>query len=125
MGKKHGSGKETAILFGVTAEYQGSFYEDQRHGYGIRSWGEWKYIGEWRNGDRQGYGTTRFSNGFTYIGEYRKNRRWGQGSLFYPDGSKLVGTFENGWPWIGEHLDNGVILGTYRVGAYSREGQEY
>ncbi len=55
-----------------------------------------KYVGEFRNGKRNGQGTFTFSNGDTYVGEFRDHQPNGQGTSTYADGDKYVGEFRNG-----------------------------
>ena len=40
-----------------------------------------KYVGEWRDNRRDGYGTNTFPNGETYVGEWKDDKRNGQGTL--------------------------------------------
>ena len=123
MGKKHGIGREEITIFGDTIEYEGTFRDGERNGYGIRASNDWKYIGEWYDGKRQGYGTTIFGNGFAYVGFYAENQRSGQGTLFYPDGSTFVGSFERGRPLNGERIDGDVFVGVYKNGIYEQIGE--
>ena len=44
-----------------------------------------RFVGEFRNGKRNGQGTFTFANGDRYVGEFRDDKRNGQGSLFGPD----------------------------------------
>ena len=47
-----------------------------------------KYIGEFKNGIRHGYGTTFFTRGDVYVGEYNNGKRHG---LEYLNGKMEIG----------------------------------
>ena len=55
-----------------------------------------KYVGEYRDGERNGQGTFTFHSGDKYVGEYRDGERNGQGTYTYADGKKDVGSYKNG-----------------------------
>lgn len=55
-----------------------------------------KYVGEFRDGKRNGQGTLTFGKGGRYVGEFRDGTFNGQGALMYPSGSKYVGEFRDG-----------------------------
>jgi len=40
-----------------------------------------KYVGEWKDGERTGWGTLTFANGVKYVGGFRNGRWHGQGAL--------------------------------------------
>ena len=65
--------------------------------FGIFKWetGD-KYLGEWKNGNRNGKGVFIWKTGDKYEGEYKDGKRDGQGILTYSNGSKYVGEWENG-----------------------------
>ena len=79
----------------------------------------YKYVGEWKNGMRDGKGTETFADGYKYVGEFKYGNRSGQGTETYPDGYKYVGelkynkrngqgteTYPDGWTYTGEFKDN-------------------
>ena len=39
-----------------------------------------KYVGEWKDNNRNGQGTYTYANGDKYVGEYRDDKRHGQGT---------------------------------------------
>jgi hypothetical protein len=54
-----------------------------------------KYVGEYKNGTRNGQGTETFANGQKYVGEYKNGARNGQGTFTFPNGDKYVGEYKN------------------------------
>ena len=77
-----------------------------------------KYVGEWRDGKRNGQGTVTFANGEKYVGEWENDKRNGQGTYTWANGNKYVGEFKdskldglgtvtwaNGDKYVGEHKD--------------------
>ena len=74
-----------------------------------------KYTGEFKNGKRNGQGTTIFPNGEKYVGEYKDGERNGKGTQTWSDGAKYVGDWKDG-------LRSGQ--GTFYAanGSVSREG---
>jgi len=56
-------------------------------------------------------GTFTFPNGKKYVGEWKEGRKDGQGTDIFPDGSKGIGEFREGRPWNITHRDkNGNII---------------
>lgn len=51
------------------------------------------YTGDWRNGTRNGNGTTHFKDGAIYTGEYKKGLEHGSGFIHYPNGNTLDAEF--------------------------------
>ena len=49
-----------------------------------------KYVGEFKNGNRNGQGTYTFSNGDIYVGEWKDGKQNGQGTYTYSNGDKYV-----------------------------------
>jgi len=78
-----------------------------------------KYVGFWKDGNRNGHGTNTFPGGSKYVGEWKDDNRNGHGTQTFPDGSKYVGgwkdgkmygqgtyTWANGHKYVGEWKDN-------------------
>lgn len=76
------------------------------------------YVGEWKDGKKNGHGTTLSSSGAMYIGEYKDDQRNGQGTYIWASGAKYVGEYNDGkrngqgsytWPdgekYVGEWKD--------------------
>jgi len=51
------------------------------------------YTGDWRNGTRNGNGTTHFKDGAIYTGEYKTGLEHGSGFIHYPNGNTLDAEF--------------------------------
>ena len=54
-----------------------------------------KYVGEWRNGKRNGQGTFT-TNSDKYVGEFRNDRRHGRGTLALANGQVKEGIWKDG-----------------------------
>ena len=50
-----------------------------------------KYVGEFKDGKRNGQGTYTWADGRKYVGEFKDEKRHGQGTFTFPDGGKYVG----------------------------------
>lgn len=99
---------ELSTPFGK-GRYVGDFVNGEFDGYGRLeipiSWTEREiYIGYWSEGYRQGRGTHWNGKGNLYIGEWRNNKRNGQGSYFY----NLPGWRENQHTefWLKDNFEN-------------------
>ena len=53
------------------------------------------YVGEFRNGKRNGQGTYTWKNGNRYVGQFVDDKIEGQGTFTFRDGAKYVGSFRN------------------------------
>ncbi|MDA9148891.1 hypothetical protein N9O08_03185 [Alphaproteobacteria bacterium] len=62
-----------------------------------------KYVGDWKNGNRNGKGVFTWKTGDEYEGEYKDGKRHGQGILTYSNGDKYEGDWVNGH-WTGEGI---------------------
>ncbi|MFN3849197.1 MAG: M48 family metalloprotease [Spirosomataceae bacterium] len=66
-------------------------------GTAINSKTDEKYVGEWRNGKREGWGTEfNVDNSKKYEGNFKNNRYNGNGTLFFKNGERYVGKFKDG-----------------------------
>ncbi len=78
-------------------------------GYGTFSYpnGD-KYVGNWKNGDKEGQGTLTLANGINYVGGWKNGKRSGQGVSTIPNGNKYVGERLCRFPasGVGEGLGN-------------------
>jgi len=82
-------------------KYQGQVKDGKPNGLGIlispkySNRAEWKYVGSWENGERNGQGTLTYSSGGKYVGGWKNGKEHGQGtSTGY--GEKYVGSWKNG-----------------------------
>ena len=55
-----------------------------------------QYVGEYKDGKRDGQGTYIFSNGDKYVGEFQDGQRQGQGTLTFANGNEYVGEWKTG-----------------------------
>ena len=55
----------------------------------------YKYVGEWKNGKRNGYFTATYTNGDTYVGEFKDDVFNGRGTYTSASGNKYVGEYKN------------------------------
>ncbi|POM59197.1 AAA domain containing hypothetical protein, partial [Phytophthora palmivora] len=62
-----------------------------------------EYVGEWKDGQRHGYGIERMENGELYEGYWAHDRHNGPGELVLSDGSRYDGTFRRGL-WHGHGI---------------------
>lgn len=77
--------------------YVGEWRNNNRNGMGTFTWADGaRYVGQYLNGDRHGFGTMTWPDGNQYVGEYRANERNGQGTFTFPGGNRYVGEFRNG-----------------------------
>ena len=54
-----------------------------------------KYVGEYKDGKRNGQGTATFPSGSKYVGEFKDGKYNGQGTYTFANGSKYVGEFKD------------------------------
>ena len=54
-----------------------------------------KYMGEWKNDKRAGFGISERSDGLKYEGEWFNNKKYGHGVTTFKDGSKEEGKYKN------------------------------
>tara|TARA_Y100000588_G_C13719369_1_gene696555 strand:+ start:151 stop:369 length:219 start_codon:yes stop_codon:yes gene_type:complete len=52
-----------------------------------------RYVGEWKDGMPQGYGTQTFDNGNKFVGEFEDGFLHGEGIFIDKDGINCAGTF--------------------------------
>ena len=64
-----------------------------------------KYVGECKDGERNGQGTFTNPDGGKYEGEWKDGDFDGQGTETWSDGSKYVGEYKDGEPWNGTYDD--------------------
>lgn len=54
-----------------------------------------KYVGQWKDGKREGEGVCTFSNGTKYVGQWTNNKRHGHGTLYRVGNEPLTGQWTN------------------------------
>ena len=78
------------------SRYVGKYRDNQRNGQGTLTFANGdKYVGEWKDGKENGQGTYTFVDGDKYVGEWRDSKRNGRGTQTYSDGSGYVGEFRD------------------------------
>jgi hypothetical protein len=85
-----------AITYPNGAKYVGNFKNGKYDGYGTLTYSEAKYVGNFKNGERNGYGAITYPNGAKYVGNFKNGKYDGYGTFTYSDGSKYVGNFKDG-----------------------------
>ena len=86
---------EKTHTYPSSSQHVGEMKDDQgtvTGGKGIHVFG---YVGEWKDGKKNGQGTYTYSNGGQYVGEYEKDKRHGQGAYTKSNGDKYVGEWRN------------------------------
>jgi hypothetical protein len=78
-------------------KYVGEYKDGKKNGQGTYTYANGdKYNGEYKDDKRHGQGTYTYPSGEKYIGEYKDDNRHGQGTYTYPDGEKYVGEYKDG-----------------------------
>ena len=89
-------------------------YKHDCHGVRIFENGD-KYVGNFRDNTKNGWGTYSFSNGDQYHGRFKGGKINYQGTYTYSDGSKTIGDWKNG-------ILNGYAIMTFPNGDINKEG---
>ena len=79
-------------------QYEGEFVNDKYEGKGKYNYEDGKYyIGEWKNGLRNGRGILYYKNGnILYEGDFVNDKFEGNGKYIWEDGSYYIGLWKNG-----------------------------
>ena len=97
-------------------KYVGEYREGKKDGQGIFTFSDGeKYDGEWKNDKRNGIGKNVWANGSMYIGEWKSNKQNGFGTFSFANGDRDVGQ------WIDNKL-NGDAVQYYSDGSIFRQG---
>jgi TPR repeat protein len=84
-----------------------------------------KYVGEWRDGKRDVYGSYTYANGNKHVGEYKDSKANGQGTYTYANGNKYVGKFKddkkNGQGTF-TYANGGKYVGKFKDDKYNGQG---
>ena len=76
------------------SSYDGDIMDGKPDGQGTYIWPDGdKYVGAWKNGQREGLGCHSRTNGFIFIGEFHNNLPHGEGFYVGPDGICYSGTW--------------------------------
>ena len=69
--------------------YVGEFKDGKRNGKGTATLAAGEtYVGEWKDDKFNGHGTLTLATGETYAGEWKDGKRNGRGAQTFPDGGK-------------------------------------
>nr|QBK91512.1 MAG: F-box and MORN repeat protein [Pithovirus LCPAC302] len=75
--------------------YSGHFIDGKLDGYGI-CWNKYfKYVGIWKKGEKDSYGTAEYFDGDVYQGDWKEDVRTGKGKYIWSTGSYYNGDFSN------------------------------
>lgn len=81
--------------------YSGQWKGGKRHGWGTlgkrcgNGYAKRIYIGQWRNGFKEGEGKQFYKDGGVYFGYWSGNKRHGFGIMWFADGSLFLGNWMN------------------------------
>ena len=90
------NGQGSLIYIRGTASYVGEWKDGEKHGYGTYKRPSDTYVGEWKNNKRHGQGTVTNRSGRTYyIGEWKNDYKHGLGIYTYYNGDIYTGEFKN------------------------------
>jgi len=106
------------------------FKDGERTGQGTFKWSDGdKYVGEFKDGKRNGQGTYTWSGGSKYVGEWKDDKKDGQGTYIYGKGKlkgdKYVGEFRDGYRnGQGTYTwsDEGKYEGKWKNGKFHGQG---
>jgi hypothetical protein len=84
-----------AGTFKLSGKYVGEYKDGKRNGQGTGIFPSGKYVGEWKDDEQNGQGTFTYNNGDEYVGEFKDGKQNGQGTDTFIDGRKYVGEFKN------------------------------
>ena len=73
-----------------------------------------KYVGSWKNGEKNGQGTYTWSDGSKYVGEFKDDKRNGQGTYTSHNGKYIVGEYKDDLPWNGTQYEKDGNI-TYKI----------
>jgi hypothetical protein len=77
-------------------KYVGEFKDGKRNGQGTYTFASGnKYVGEYKDDKIDGQGTYTFANGNIYIGKFKDGKRNGQGTYTFASGNKYVGEYKD------------------------------
>ena len=76
--------------------YVGNIKDGKRNGRGTMHYADGrKYVGQWLDDKYNGQGTFYFASGARYEGEFKNGKYNGQGTYFWADGHKYVGQWKD------------------------------
>ena len=85
-------------------KYIGQFVNGKREGYGIMYFSNGgKYEGHWKKGLAEGKGIEYYQNGDRFEGGYHEDEEHGQGVYYFKNGDRIMGDYINGKK-VGKHV---------------------
>ena len=85
-------------------KYIGQFVNGKREGYGIMYFANGgKYEGNWKKGLAEGKGIEYYQNGDRFEGGYHEDEEHGQGVYYFKNGDRIMGDYINGKK-VGKHV---------------------
>jgi hypothetical protein len=85
-------------------KYIGQFVNGKREGYGIMYFANGgKYEGNWKKGLAEGKGIEYYQNGDRFEGGYHEDEEHGQGVYYFKNGDRIMGDYINGKK-VGKHI---------------------
>ena len=80
----------------ISGVYVGEYKDGNRNGRGSFTFSDGRqYIGEWKDNDRNGQGALTFISDDWYVGKFKDNKFNGQGTFSFSNGNKYVGEFKD------------------------------
>ena len=104
VNERHGHGALT---------FSKKYYDFRKFPFIFKS-DSYKYVGEWKDGKKNGQGTNTFPNGNKYEGEWKDGKQHGQGTYTQTDGGKYEGEWKDDKRWNGtQKLKSGQVIGKW------------
>ena len=118
------TGKGTWTFYGD--KYVGEYKDGKRNGQGTYTWSDGaKYVGENKDDMSNGQGTMTYADGGKYIGEWKDGKKDGQGTYTWSDGAKYVGEYKDGkrnGQGTMTYADGGKYIGEWKDGKKDGQG---
>ena len=123
-------GEFTVTLYVQSCVYQGTVLNGKWHGFGIMKIKSGlvpgQYIGEWKDGVRDGKGLEVYEDGESYNGTWYNNVYHGNGTVVYNDSSAYTGDMYHGqWHGAGRRTlpSKDILVGTFFQGGLHSNGE--
>ncbi len=115
----------TEILSDGT-KYVGEYRDGKRNGQFIVTYADGdKYVGDFRDNVFNGQGTYTYADGGEYVGEFHDDKIHGQGTEILSDGTKYIGEYRDGkrnGRFIVTYADGGKYVGDFRDDVFNGKG---
>ena len=95
---------------GIDLRFEGFFCSGKQNGFGVLNTSDFRYEGNFENGNLQGLGEIRYKNGDSYEGEFLNSELTGYGKFISSDGNTYIGYLKNGAKHgKGKFIDNSGV----------------